>query len=29
LSVIELAGHWLHVQQPQIFIEQVQAFLSH
>ena len=29
LSMIELAGHWLHVQQPQIFIEQVQAFLSH
>jgi len=28
LNVIEQAGHWLHVQQPQVFIEQVQAFLS-
>ena len=29
LSVIELAGHWLHVQQPQLFIAQVHSFLSH
>jgi pimeloyl-ACP methyl ester carboxylesterase len=29
LNVIELAGHWLHVQQPQLFIAQVHSFLSH
>ena len=29
LSVIDHAGHWLHVQQPQVFIAQVHAFLSH
>jgi len=29
LSVIDQAGHWLHVQQPQTFIEQVQKFLSY
>ena len=29
LSVIDDAGHWLHVQQPQTFIEQVQEFLSY
>ncbi len=29
LSVIDKAGHWLHVQQPQTFIEQVQEFLSY
>lgn len=28
LSVIDHAGHWLHVQQPQLFIEQVQEYLS-
>lgn len=27
LSVIANAGHWLHVQQPSIFIEQVEQFL--
>jgi len=27
LSVIADAGHWLHVQQPGIFIEQVEQFL--
>ena len=27
LSVIERAGHWLHVQQPDIFIAQVESFL--
>jgi len=29
LSVIDHAGHWLHVQQPQVFIAQVHAFLTH
>ncbi|MEI6146234.1 MAG: alpha/beta fold hydrolase [Methylococcales bacterium] len=29
LSVIDKAGHWLHVQQPQLFIKQVQEFLSY
>ena len=28
LRVIEQAGHWLHVEQPQIFITEVQKFLS-
>ena len=28
LSVIDHAGHWLHVQQPQVFIAQVHAFLT-
>jgi pimeloyl-ACP methyl ester carboxylesterase len=28
LSVIANAGHWLHVQQPGIFIEQVEQFLQ-
>ncbi len=28
LIVIEQAGHWLHVEQPQIFITEVQKFLS-
>jgi pimeloyl-ACP methyl ester carboxylesterase len=27
LSIIEKAGHWLHVQQPDIFIAQVEHFL--
>jgi len=27
LSVIANAGHWLHVQQPGVFIEQVEEFL--
>ena len=27
LSVIDHAGHWLHVQQPQVFIERVEQFL--
>ena len=27
LSVIANAGHWLHVQQPRVFIEQVEQFL--
>jgi esterase len=26
LSVIANAGHWLHVQQPGVFIEQVEKF---
>ena len=29
LNVIERAGHWLHVQQPQVFIAQVHDFLRH
>ena len=29
LNVIERAGHWLHVQQPQVFIAQVHNFLRH
>ncbi len=28
LRIIDDAGHWLHVQQPQTFIEHVQEFLS-
>ncbi|MDD5463069.1 MAG: alpha/beta fold hydrolase [Methylococcales bacterium] len=28
LSVIANAGHWLHVQQPDVFIEQVEQFLK-
>lgn len=27
LSIIDNAGHWLHVQQPDIFIERVESFL--
>ena len=27
LNVIANAGHWLHVQQPGVFIEQVEQFL--
>ena len=28
LSVIANAGHWLHVQQPGVFIERVEQFLQ-
>lgn len=29
LSCIKQAGHWLHVQQPQIFLERLHRFLGH